>query len=94
MIGKGGINIKLVSCLMEFEIDVYCNNDEIEIDDVELVEFVDEIEDWIIEELKNIGCDIVCSVLELSWEEIVCCIELEEEIVKELLEILVVEFEE
>ena len=93
-IGKGGTNIKLASRLTEFEIDVYRNNDEIEIDDVELVEFADEIEDWIIEELKNIGCDTARSVLELSWEEIVRRTELEEETAKELLEILAAEFEE
>ena len=63
-------NIKLASRLTEFEIDVYRNNDEVEIDDVELQEFTDEIEDWIIEELKGIGCDTARSVLNLSWEEI------------------------
>ena len=92
-IGKGGTNIKLASRLTEFEIDVYRNNDEIEIDDVELEEFTDEIEDWIIEELKGIGCDTARSVLNLSWEEIARRTELEEETAKELLRILAAEFE-
>lgn len=93
-IGKGGTNIKLASRLTEFEIDVYRNNDEIEIDDVDLEEFTDEIEDWIIEELKGIGCDTARSVLELSWEEIERRTELEEETAKELLRILAAEFEQ
>jgi N utilization substance protein A len=92
-IGKGGTNIKLASRLTEFEIDVYRNNDEVEIDDVELEEFTDEIEDWIIEELKGIGCDTARSVLNLSWEEIARRTELEEETAKELLRILAAEFE-
>lgn len=93
-IGKGGTNIKLASKLTEFEIDVYRNNDEVEIDDVDLEEFSDEIEDWIIDELKGIGCDTARSVLNLSWQEIVRRTELEEETAKELLEILAAEFEE
>jgi N utilization substance protein A len=93
-IGKGGTNIKLASKLTDFEIDVYRNNDEVEIDDVDLEEFSDEIEDWIIDELKGIGCDTARSVLNLSWQEIVRRTELEEETAKELLEILAAEFEE
>jgi N utilization substance protein A len=93
-IGKGGTNIKLASRLVELEIDVFRNNDEIEIDDVDLEEFRDEIEDWIILELKGIGCDTARSVLNLSWEEIVRRTELEEETAKELLNILAAEFEE
>lgn len=93
-IGKGGTNIKLASKLTNFEIDVYRNNDEVEIDDVDLEEFTDEIEDWIIDELKGIGCDTARSVLNLSWQEIVRRTELEEETAKELLQILAAEFEE
>lgn len=93
-IGKGGTNIKLASKLTDFEIDVYRNNDEVEIDDVDLEEFSDEIEDWIIDELKGIGCDTARSVLNLSWQEIVRRTELEEETAKELLQILAAEFEE
>jgi len=64
-IGKGGTNIKLASRLVEFEIDVYRNN-EVEIDDVDLEEFKDEIEMWVLDAFKSIGCDTARSVLELS----------------------------
>lgn len=92
-IGKGGTNIKLASRLTDFEIDVYRNN-EIEIDDVELDEFSDELESWIIEELKGIGCDTARSVLELSNEELIRRTDLEEETVGDVLNILRAEFEE
>lgn len=93
-IGKGGTNIKLASRLTEYEIDVYRNNDEVEIDDVDLDEFTDEIEDWIIESLKGIGCDTARSVLKLNVAEIVRRTDLEEETATELLNILAKEFEE
>ena len=93
-IGKGGTNIKLASRLTEYEIDVYRNNDEMnEIDDVDLDEFIDEIEDWIIDSLKQIGCDSARSVLELSKEELVRRTDLEEETVADVLKILASEFE-
>ncbi|MEL6140984.1 MAG: KH domain-containing protein, partial [Bacteroidota bacterium] len=92
-IGKGGTNIKLASRLVDFEIDVYRNN-EIEIDDVDLEEFADELESWVIDELKAIGCDTARSVLELSSEELVRRTDLEEETVEEVLKILAAEFEE
>ncbi|MCB0685985.1 MAG: transcription termination/antitermination protein NusA [Saprospiraceae bacterium] len=93
-IGKGGSNIKLASRLTEFEIDVYRDSDEIEVDDVELDEFSDEIEPWIIDELKNIGCDTARSVLKLSKEELVRRSDLEEETIMEVLNILASEFED
>ncbi len=93
-IGKGGSNIKLASRLTEFEIDVYRDSDEIEVDDVELDEFSDEIEAWIIDELKNIGCDTARSVLKLSKEELVRRSDLEEETITDVLSILASEFEE
>ncbi|MCL4109274.1 UNVERIFIED_CONTAM: hypothetical protein GTU68_063042 [Idotea baltica] len=93
-IGKGGSNIKLASRLTDFEIDVYRDSDEIEVDDVELDEFSDEIEAWIIEELKNIGCDTARSVLKLSVEELVRRSDLEEETISEVLNILASEFED
>lgn len=93
-IGKGGSNIKLASRLTEFEIDVYRDSDEIEVDDVELDEFSDEIEPWIIDELKNIGCDTARSVLKLSKEELVRRSDLEEETITEVLNILASEFED
>ncbi len=91
-IGKGGTNIKLASKLTDYEIDVFRNNDEQEIDDVDLDEFKDEIEDWIIESLKNIGCDTARSVLQLSKEELVRRSDLEEETITDVLNILKAEF--
>lgn len=89
------MNIKLASCLVGYEIDVYCNQvEEIEIDDVDLEEFIDEIDGWVIEFLKVIGCDMAWFVLEFSKDELLCCIDLEEEIVVEVLGIFVVEFED
>lgn len=93
-IGKGGSNIKLASKLTNFEIDVYRDNEEQEIDDVDLDEFADEIEDWVIETLKNIGCDTARSVLALNREELVRRSDLEEETVDEVLRILASEFED
>ncbi len=93
-IGKGGSNIKLASRLTGFEIDVYRDSDELEVDDVELDEFADEIEAWIIDELKNIGCDTARSVLKLSKEELVRRSDLEDETITEVLKILASEFED
>jgi len=93
-IGKGGTNIKLASKLTGFEIDVFRNVDEMEIDDVDLDEFADELEDWVIDALKNIGCDTARSVLELSKEELLRRTDLEEETIDEVLRILASEFEE
>lgn len=93
-IGKGGTNIKLASKLTGFEIDVYRNTDGQEIDDVDLDEFSDEIDGWVIEELKRIGCDTARSVLELSKDELVRRTELEEETIEEVLNILAAEFDE
>jgi N utilization substance protein A len=94
-IGKGGTNIKLASRLVGYEIDVYRNQvEEIEIDDVDLDEFTDEIDGWVIESLKAIGCDTARSVLELSKEELQRRTDLEEETVAEVLGILAAEFED
>jgi len=93
-IGKGGTNIKLASLLTEYEIDVYRENDTTELDDVDLDEFSDEIEDWIIEELKAIGCDTARSVLELSVKELVRRTDLEEETIGTVLKVLEAEFDE
>jgi len=92
-IGRGGSNIKLASRLTEFEIDVYRDTDE-EIDDVDLDEFADEIEEWVIDELKNIGCDSARSVLNLSVDELNRRTDLEEETIKEVIKILSEELEE
>lgn len=94
-IGKGGSNIKLASQLTGFEIDVYRNNARYEeIDDVDLDEFRDEIEDWIIEAFKSIGCDSARSILSLSVEELLRRTDLEEETIRDVMRILEAEFEE
>ena len=91
-IGKGGHNIRLAGRLCGFEIDVYRETD-VDIDDVDLEEFGDEIDSWIIDELKSVGCDTARSVLDLSKEELVRRTDLEEETVDEVLGILRAEFE-
>ena len=92
-IGKGGTNIKLASKLTGYEIDVF-REEEQELDDVDLDEFKDEIDIWIIEEFKKIGCDSARDVLALSKDEIVRRTELEEETAAEILRILTAEFED
>jgi N utilization substance protein A len=92
-IGKGGLNIKLASQLTGYEIDVYREPGGEDEEDVNLEEFSDEIEDWIIEELKAIGCDTARSVLNLSISDLVKRTDLEEETVKEVVNILRAEFE-
>ena len=93
-IGKGGTNIKLASKLTGFEIDVFRNVDEMEIDDVDLDEFADELEGWVIDALKNIGCDTARSVMDLSKEELLRRTDLEEETIDEIMRVLTSEFEE
>lgn len=93
-IGKSGSNIKLASKLVDYEIDVFRDSEEGEVDDVDLDEFSDEIEDWIINELKSIGCDTARSVLNLSKDELLRRTDLEEETVEEVLKILASEFED
>lgn len=91
-IGRGGFNIRLASMLTGYEIDVYRNIDESD-DDVELTEFVDEIEGWIIDELKSIGCDTARDVMKLEVADLVKRTDLEEESVNEVLNILKAELE-
>lgn len=92
-IGKGGLNIKLASRLTGYEIDVFRDLDEEE-DDVDLDEFADEIDAWVIDQLKGIGCDTAKSVLQLDRDDIVRRADLEEETVDEVLGILKAEFEQ
>jgi transcription termination/antitermination protein NusA len=92
-IGKGGLNIKLASQLTGYEIDVYRETDYADEEDVNLEEFADEIDGWIIDELKAIGCDTARSVLNLNMEDLVKRTDLEEETIKEVLKILKAEFE-
>jgi transcription termination/antitermination protein NusA len=91
-IGKGGHNIRLAGRLTGYEIDVYRDTDE-DVEDVSIDDFADEIEDWILDQFKAIGCDTAKSVLELSDEELVKRTDLEEETVKEVKRILRAEFE-
>ena len=92
-IGKGGFNIKLAGKLVGYEIDVYRDTDQ-DIEDVRLDEFKDEIEPWVLAELKGIGCDTARSVLDLSVEDLVKRTDLEEETVNEVRNILKAEFED
>lgn len=93
-IGKKGVNIKLAQELTGYSIDVFRDaKEELEYD-IDLAEFADEIEPWIIEELKKIGCDTALSVLDLSDEELVRRTDLEEVTVKELRAILEAEFKD
>ncbi len=92
-IGKGGFNIKLAGKLTGYEIDVY-RDTEIDVDDdVDLDEFSDEIEQWIIDQFKAIGCDTAKSVLNYSFEELVKRTDLEEETISDVIKILKAEFE-
>jgi N utilization substance protein A len=90
-IGKNGYNIRLAGMLTGYEIDVYRDNEE---EDVILSEFEDEIESWVIDELRAIGCDTAKSVLKYSVEELVERTDLEEETIREVRAILESEFEE
>jgi N utilization substance protein A len=92
-IGKGGLNIKLASRLVGMEIDVFRELDEIPEEDVDLKEFSDEIEKWVIDELNRIGLDTAKSVLSLNKEELVRRTDLEEETVENVLSVLKKEFE-
>ncbi len=91
-IGKGGFNIKLAGRLTGYEIDVYRDTDT-DNEDVDIQEFSDEIDQWIIDELKSIGCDTGKSVLEISISDLVTRTDLEEETINEVIRILKAEFE-
>jgi len=91
-IGKGGFNIKLAGKLTGYEIDVYRDQD-VDNEDVDIQEFSDEIDQWIIDELKSIGCDTAKSVLDMDVEELVKRTDLEEETINEVVRILKAEFE-
>ncbi|EOR93969.1 MULTISPECIES: transcription termination factor NusA [Arcticibacter] len=91
-IGRGGHNIKLAGKLTGYEIDVY-REAEVDDEDVDLEEFSDEIDGWIIDEFKRVGLDTAKSVLELTIDELVKRTDLEDGTVKEVLSILRAEFE-
>ncbi len=90
-IGKNGNNIKLTSKLSGYEVEIY--SDDVDNDDVLLDDFSDEIDLWIIENLKSIGCDTAKSVLESDINDLVKRSDLEEETIREIIEILSAEFE-
>ena len=90
-IGKGGYNIRLAGKLTGYEIDVYREGAE---EDVELREFSDEIDDWVIEEFRKVGLDTAKSILELEAEDLIKRTDLEEETVMDVLKILKEEFED
>lgn len=93
-IGKKGVNIKLAQELTGYSIDVYRDVQDEEMDyDIDLDEFADEIDEWVIDEFKKIGCDTALSVLGLSVEELVRRTDLEEETIKDVQRILKEEFE-
>lgn len=91
-IGRGGHNIKLAGKLTGYEIDVYREAEEIE-EDVDIEEFSDEIDGWIIDELKRVGLDTAKSVLALSVDDLVRRTDLEENTVHEIVQVLQAEFE-
>ncbi len=91
-IGKGGNNIKLAGLLTGYEIDVYREDDEVS-EDVELKEFADEIDEWILAEFTKIGCDTARSVLNLEEEDLVKRTDLEAETIREVISILKAELD-
>ena len=93
-IGKGGLNIKLACMLTEYTIDVFRDVEGADEEDIYLDEFTDEIDSWVIDALKNIGCYTAKSVLALSREELIERADLEETTVDEVLAILSAEFED
>jgi N utilization substance protein A len=93
-IGRRGVNIKLACELTGLDIDVYRDNEgEVEEFDIDLDEFSDEIETWVIDELKRIGCDTARSVLDLTAEELERRTDLEKETIDEVRKVLQEEFE-
>ncbi|MFO8001322.1 MAG: transcription termination factor NusA [Marinilabilia sp.] len=92
-IGKGGLNIRLASQLTGYEIDVYRETENEDEEDVSLDEFTDEIESWVLDELKAIGCDTAKSVLDLTVEDLTKRTDLEEETIREVINVLKAEFE-
>ena len=93
-IGKNGLNIKLASMLTDYTIDVFRDIDTADEEDIYLDEFADEVEPWVIEALKEIGCNTAKAVLALAPEEIMERADLEEQTVEDLLRVLSAEFED
>ncbi len=93
-IGKNGQNIRLAGKLVGMEIDVYRDTDEGEEEDIDLLEFDDEIERWVIDEFRRVGLDTAKSILALSKEDLVRRTDLEEETIEDVIQVLKQEFEE
>jgi N utilization substance protein A len=93
-IGKSGLNIKLACMLTDYTIDVFRDIDAMDEEDIYLDEFADEIDTWVLEALKNIGCNTAKAVLAMKREEIIERADLEEQTVDELLAVLAAEFED
>ncbi len=92
-IGKGGLNIKLASRLTGYEIEVFRDIDEeIAEEDIDIMEFSDEIESWVLDTFKSIGCDSAKSILEISKEELIKRTDLEDETVEDVINIIRNEF--
>jgi transcription termination factor NusA len=93
-IGKGGMNIKLACMLTDYKIDVFRDIDDADEEDIYLDEFADEIDGWVIDALKTLGCNTAKSVLSMSPEDIIERADLEEQTVRDVFNILSAEFEE
>ena len=93
-IGKGGMNIKLACMLTDYKIDVFRDIDDADEEDIYLDEFADEIDGWVIDALKTLGCNTAKSVLAMSPEEIIERADLEEQTVRDVFNILSAEFDE
>ena len=93
-IGKGGLNIKLACMLTGFTIDVFRDIDNADEEDIYLDEFADEIDGWVIDALKNMGCYTAKNVLAIPKEELAERADLEESTVEDVYRILAAEFEE
>ncbi len=92
-IGKGGYNVKLASMLTGYEIDVYREINEEDLDDIYLDEFNDEIDQWVLDAFKAVGLDTAKEVLGTSKEDLLKRTDLEEETIDDVLRILAAEFE-
>ena len=94
-IGKNGMNIRLAGMLTEYQIEVFRDiDDSIDTEDIFLNEFLDEIEPWVIDTLKGIGCDTAKQVLAIPRDELIKRTDLEEETIDDVLRILSAEFED
>lgn len=91
-IGKGGSNIKLTSLITNFEIDII-NDDKVEEEDIELIEFSDEVDMWVIEELKKVGIDTAKTFLSFDYDNLLSMTDLEEETIQKLTKVIKEEFD-